>query len=243
MFQAPQGLSAAPAALKLDAGKPADAAWIAPPPAGPAGPGEDVQTFSLQARADVQWEGVKLSLTDSKTLWPSVPRWWVVGPFDNKGDATVDTPQPPEKGPIDLKAGDPGKGGRTVQWQRCQRPADLPAGQENVLDFEKLLGGPADNASVYALTFVESPADAEAVLSLGSDDGVVAWVNGLRVHAKLASRGYRSMEDVVPVRLHKGRNELLVKVTQTSGGWKFCAHLLDKAGQPLPGVTYTLNPK
>lgn len=75
----------------------------------------------------------------------------------------------------------------------------------------------------YALTTLNSPADQDAELMLGSDDGFALWLNGEAIGASLEiGRGLTVDADRVPVRLRKGRNVLLVKITQMGGEWGFC---------------------
>ena len=73
----------------------------------------------------------------------------------------------------------------------------------------------------------------EAVLKVGSDDGIICWVNGEKVHENLALRGLKVDEDEVKVHLKKGSNVFLVKVCESAGGWAFCARLEDEQGRPL----------
>ena len=221
-----------PVALTADRGA-LCARWDAPALAQPSPAG-------LHARAAIRWRGVDLLMSARRTVCPSVPRWWVIGPFHNFGGGTADTVRSIEREPIRLDAAESGKNGVQVRWRKCERPGSLPADAENVVDFGKLLGG--QNVAAYAAVWVRSDRDADAALAVGSDDGVVVWLNGRRVHQKLTTRGYRSMEDRVEVRLNKGTNLLLVKVTQGGGEWRFCAHLLDRQAGPLAGVEYLLDP-
>ncbi|MGB2822889.1 MAG: hypothetical protein WBF17_18040, partial [Phycisphaerae bacterium] len=164
----------------------------------------------------------------------------VIGPFDNRGGERNDIAHPVESGPVRLDAEYAGRRGKKVRWRRCERPSDLAPGDEHIVDFEKLYGG--ENAAAYASTWIDSDRQADAILALGSDDGVVVWLDGTRIHTNLLERGYRPMEDEVPLRLRKGRNRLLIKVTQGGGDWRFCGHLLDRKGDPLPGVRCVLEP-
>ncbi|MBI3828488.1 MAG: hypothetical protein HY291_03170 [Planctomycetes bacterium] len=75
---------------------------------------------------------------------------------------------------------------------------------------------------------------------MGSDDGVVAWLNGERVHADLRPRGFRYGEGYVPIKLKQGRNLLLLKITQATGAWCFSAGLEDAEGRALRDVVPTL---
>ena len=96
--------------------------------------------------------------------------------------------------------------------------------------------------AVVHLGAISSPNERDAVLALGSDDGVVVWLDGKRAHTNLVPRGYSSREDRVPIRLKAGRNALLLKITQGGGGWCFGAHLEDARGGPLEGVKTSLDP-
>jgi alpha-mannosidase len=77
-----------------------------------------------------------------------------------------------------------------------------------------------------------------AVLALGSDDGLAAWLNGALVFSLDAGRACRRDEDLVPVTLLEGWNRLLVKVTQYQGGWQFAARVLRPDGSVLPGLAF-----
>jgi hypothetical protein len=75
----------------------------------------------------------------------------------------------------------------------------------------------------YALTVLHSPVDQDAELLLGSDDGFAVWLNGSQVGANLEVGRWVAVDsDRFPVRLQKGRNVLLVKISQMIGEWGFC---------------------
>jgi wyosine [tRNA(Phe)-imidazoG37] synthetase (radical SAM superfamily)/lysophospholipase L1-like esterase len=75
----------------------------------------------------------------------------------------------------------------------------------------------------YALTMLESPIDQDAELLLGSDDGFAVWLNGEQVGANLdVGRWLAPDSDKFRAKVRKGRNVLLVKITQVSGEWGFC---------------------
>jgi hypothetical protein len=196
--------------------------------------------LTFTASFELRWRGETIPLNLTRVFSEtSVPCWWTIGPFDNKGDGTVDTPQPVERDPVDTKKTYGGAGGRTIAWQKAERPAAARVTDEFVLDYASRYGG--TNVSAYALVWVKSPRDTDAVLALGSDDGVVAWLNGERVHKNMVARGYASKQDRVPVHLKAGRNTLLVKVAQGDGGWALGAHVLHRNGDPINGITYTLD--
>ncbi len=54
---------------------------------------------------------------------------------------------------------------------------------------------------------------------VGSDDGIKIWLNGKVVLAHNTMRPFVKDQDQVEVKLVKGENRLLLKVTQNNQGW------------------------
>ncbi len=96
--------------------------------------------------------------------------------------------------------------------------------------------GPAENSVAYLRSMLWSDQQQKAHLEIGSDDGVKVWLNGQVVHANNVMRGFTAGEDKVYVTLKKGWNELLLKVTQGSGGWVVCVRLAGPNGEMLNNV-------
>ena len=71
---------------------------------------------------------------------------------------------------------------------------------------------------------------------LGSDDGVKAWLNGEVVHSNNMDRGEAADQDTAPIRLKKGVNQLLLKITQGGGGLSACARIVGSDGLPMAGL-------
>ena len=86
------------------------------------------------------------------------------------------------------------------------------------------------------LETVESGKDQDVVLTFGSDDGVKAWLNGAVVHGNNLDRGLVADQDTADIRLRKGTNDLMLKVTQGGGGWAVCARIVGVDGRLLPGL-------
>lgn len=80
----------------------------------------------------------------------------------------------------------------------------------------------------YAYCVVNSPDDREAILSFGSDDGYKIWLNHHLVAAANVQRGIKIDENKFPVSLKKGRNPLLVKVYQNTGGYGFVLRFISR---------------
>ena len=102
---------------------------------------------------------------------------------------------------------------RTFTWQRVEA-------RDGLVDF-----GAHDYSVGYAWTEFESPSAIDAWLGLGSDDGVKSWLNGQLVSDRWIRRMSRLDDDVVPLRLKKGKNQLLIKIQNATGDWSFIARL------------------
>lgn len=67
--------------------------------------------------------------------------------------------------------------------------------------------------------------DRDAWLGIGSDDGVKVWVNGELVNDQWIRRISRLDDDVIPLKLRKGKNPILIKIQNMQGHWSFTARL------------------
>ncbi len=156
--------------------------------------------------------------------------WKIFGPIPAKADEGFATSYPPEER-IDFDQTFE-KDGVVAKW------FDLPytwPNYEGVLFLEERLE-PASFAGIYAYTVLFSDVEQEALLKFGTDDTITAWFNGEKIINKNTRRGVTVDEDIVPVRLKAGANEVLLKVWNEEGGWGFIMRLTDKDGNPLPGV-------
>jgi putative heme-binding domain-containing protein len=135
--------------------------------------------------------------------------WKMIGPFPNDDKA-----YPPE---TELKFDATYKGaGKDVKWSERKGNAQL----FGKVDLQKLY---SPNTDVVAYGYAEIQADAErdAVLEVGSDDSIVIWLNGKKVHEFLGDRGWKHDADHVKVHLVAGKNTLLIKCGNHSGPWEF----------------------
>jgi len=107
--------------------------------------------------------------------------------------------------------------GETLTWKRITPYYGL-------VDFIGNSGN-LDYRIGYAWTEVEVPADTDGWLGIGSDDGLKVWVNGELVDDKWQARTSRLDDEVVPVRLKKGANRILIKIQNVKGLWSFTCRL------------------
>lgn len=155
-------------------------------------------------------------------------RWQYAGPYACDGcnaERLFGVPFAPEPGGPD----------GPVRWRvLTARSHDDPW----VFDFTQISREP--HRCIYVRTRLESPDRRDAVLHLGSDDGVKVWLNGRLVHSHLVFRPVRAGEDTVRIMLRQGPNELLLKVVQGYGGWGFACSLTDAAGRPFDDLRLAL---
>jgi hypothetical protein len=81
----------------------------------------------------------------------------------------------------------------------------------------------------YAWTEIEVPEDRTAWLGFGSDDGVKIWLNGEVLLEKWTQRSLMTDEDLLPLQLKKGKNQLMLKVQNIWGEWSFACRLRVRA--------------
>ena len=90
----------------------------------------------------------------------------------------------------------------------------------------------------YAFTYVYSTVQQDAVLWVGSDDGIKIWLNGEEVMSEALTGSHRIAEDRVPVTLQQGENRLLLKVKNDLGSYAFSLLVTDGDGDTSPGIYY-----
>ena len=127
--------------------------------------------------------------------------WQVAGPFADRA------PAPP----------------KDAQWQ-------VAFADQGVLDLGKQLTL-RDNVSGWARTTISSPQAQDAMLWLGSDDGVSVWLNGAKVHEYAEERPALPDQDRIKVRLKQGDNQLLCRVDNAKYDWHLTVRPHDPQGQ------------
>lgn len=153
-----------------------------------------------------------------------ITTWQVCGPYTRAGTAGHDLHQVP----LGPEALDP----KDVKWRTV--PLNSMAGKPWMVDLAKVVGG--QDRAAYLRAFVHSPTDQPVTLELGTDDGVVVWLNAARVHANNTPRPVRPGDDRPRTKLAKGWNEMVLKIAQGSGGWGACARFRTPDGSQLNGL-------
>lgn len=176
--------------------------------------GEEAAMAAAKIRQQIEPAGAKPTAGG-----PFIQDWQVCGPYS----------QPGVTGALKVFeiAFGPEKSGEAVDWK--------PAPKADRVNLAALFPGKTDCAA-YLRTEIVSPQDCDATLLLGSDDGVKAWLNGAVAHSKNTDRNAVRDQDSAPIKLKKGKNVLMLKITQGGGGWSACARVVPAGGTSLAGA-------
>ncbi|MBI5363578.1 MAG: PSD1 domain-containing protein [Planctomycetes bacterium] len=76
---------------------------------------------------------------------------------------------------------------------------------------------PATAGAIFVARDLYAPSERELELALGSDDGLVLYLDGREVFRREVDRGLAPDQDRTKVQLHRGRNVLVMKIVNTAG--------------------------
>ncbi len=159
------------------------------------------QTDELTA-AQLAWEDDVAAKLDTAAEFSP---WQMIGPFKaGSFDEAHDKAFGPENG-VDLKQRIAGQ-----TWKPAEQFVD---GQIHNLS--------GDNSATYLFRTVKVATETKVKLSLGSDDSIVVWLNGEKIHENRVQRAVAADQDSVEASLKAGENQLLLKVSNGAGGYGF----------------------
>jgi len=162
---------------------------------------------------------------DMASIRGFVREWWVIGPFPNEEWSAWDKVFFPEQEIALDKQYE--LDGQKLVWQKQTT--------DQMLDLLTPFGGlpNAELKACYAYAELVVDEAQPVTLKIGSDDGVIAWLNGDRVHEHKVDRGAKVDEDLAQGNVKVGVNRLLCKVFNNRGGWNLCVRLCDAKGRAL----------
>jgi hypothetical protein len=88
----------------------------------------------------------------------------------------------------------------------------------------------------YSACWLESDAEKDVEIRVGSDDGYRLWLGGKRIQEVRDRRGSERDRDTIPVKLAAGKQLLLIKVFNVDGNYEFMLRVTTPDGQRAPGV-------
>ena len=159
-----------------------------------------------------------------------IKEWLVLGPFfpedletdflaSANGEALVN----PEPGDTVTTAE-----GKTLTWTVYRT-------EGNIINLKRAIGK-HETAVCYAFCLLESDEGSDSEIRIGSDDSVVVFLNGDKVHTQPAKRPILVDEDRITVSLRPGKNRCLVKVSNEFQKWELAARVLPPTRAVIAGV-------
>ena len=112
--------------------------------------------------------------------------------------------------------------GKLYEWQSFKSTTD-------VIDLDQHYNQ-KDFAAAFAVAELKADKETKTFLAVGSDDGIRIWLNGKLIHDNWVPRGLTKDEDIIPITLTAGSNQIFIKVQDMQGGWSFASRLLDADG-------------
>jgi len=151
-------------------------------------------------------------------------QWLVAGPLvKSPSRAHLGSARPGV--PLTLGAG---RLRRTVRWRILQSPS----ARMNLRRLLHLRKKHVPRTALLGLVLHTSRAQT-VYLHLGHDDGIQVWLNGRSRLMIAGASTYEADHRLVPLRLGKGKNRLVVRLSGSKGAWRFRARLTGADHQPL----------
>ncbi|MBO0698178.1 MAG: c-type cytochrome [Zavarzinella sp.] len=146
-----------------------------------------------------------------KTASLTPDAWHVLGPFTNDAsDSALDRAYDIESVKA-IELDRPVKGPKgALRWN----PVHVTS--TGYLDLMAYYAGKSAMSMSYLYRVIESPADQDATILFGNDDGVKIWVNGEKVFENRDHFAATPARHQIPVKLKKGPNPILIKIVNGS---------------------------
>ena len=199
-----------------------------------------------EAKAAVAVKGPALGPYNFTANWMDEPgfitNWLIVGPFPNPGERpdnngfNVDYLKScggesgcvPANG-MEIKKDD----GTVLKWTPYQSTAtDISFFAVESLKLEPQ----QEDILVYCACWLDSDADKDVELRVGSDDGYKLWLNNKFVAEQNVYRAMEMDQETYKVKLNKGMNLVLIKVCQDWGEYGFMLRVVGADGKAVPGI-------
>ena len=159
-----------------------------------------------------------------------IKEWLVLGPFFPEDLETDFLASANGEAFVNAKPGDTvtTAEGKTLTWAVYRSP-------EIIVNLQHALGR-HEQAVCYVFCLLESDKGGDAEILVGSDDGVVVFLNGQRVHTYLVGRSVIVDGDRVAVSLRPGKNRCLVKISNGIQDWGLTMRVFPPTRAVIAGV-------
>lgn len=190
-------------------------------------PGEEI-TLRLRHESEHTAHALgrfRLSASPSRAVakWaaPALGAWDYLGliPSDAPNNELISTPSPAEEGY------DPARsyGDGALKWVEKPEWAD---GQVIIFDTK-------DKGFHYLHRKIQVEAATSVTLSLGSNDAIKVWLNGIEKFSNNVGRGVGPDQDRVTLFLEEGSHDLMLKIANYGGESAYYFQMVDDGGQGL----------
>jgi hypothetical protein len=167
----------------------------------------------------------KINRLGNPTQWVFVDSWYLLGPFDNAGRASIEKKFPPET-VVDLDATYAGKENQSIRWEFCQSGAaritpafpNIRPERRNYTDSGKdMTARGLEYIIYYAYTELHFETPQDLWIAVGSDDYSKLWIEDQLVWASgKEQKSWRADEGYRKVHFKAGVNRILFRV---ENGW------------------------
>jgi hypothetical protein len=184
--------------------------------------------FEIRTTPDAPWE------RHLPPMPPDTLTKWSISPSYDALARNLERPlAPSESDAIHWQAVEAEPPGFVVLYRYLEAPHPAVTFQG---DFSKRLDPQPGMKVVYARTTIDSDRDQVKKLYIGYSDDVSVFLNGKILYRGRSAQGFRDPgflgivnpeNDAVYLPLKKGRNELMLEVSELGGGWGFICRLAD----------------
>ena len=159
-----------------------------------------------------------------------IKEWLVLGPFFPENLETDFLASVNGEALANPKPGDTVTiaGGKTLTWTEFRS-------EGNLINLLHAVGNHQE-AVCYTFCLLESEQGGDGEILVGSDDGVVVFLNGHKVHTQPVRRPIVVDEDRVAVSLRPGKNRCLMKIANGHQNWALTARVFPSTRAVIAGV-------
>lgn len=171
------------------------------------------QNFLLAQTKSVEAKGYDKASYNASQVGKFIKTWLVAGPVPVSNDTLEPTDSLQEKVfQTDIISGVnvvPNKPVPPVLIKEKNFNWQLISLEGDIIDLDTFYKG-KDFVYAYALAEIKAPTSQNVMLGVGSDDGIKVWLNGKLVHDNWIPRGVNKDDDLIPLKLVKGSNQVLL---------------------------------
>lgn len=160
----------------------------------------------------------------------AIDKWQYCGVFENLNGSGLDTEYEAEYYAKNDKTFNANSNG-VINWYIPQ----IPQNEGYHFYYNESEYG---NGIIYAQTFVESPADMQAVLNLGASGPLKVFLNDVEIYVNDKIKSTDLNAYLVKFNLKKGMNRLVVKSSTIGSSDYFFASITDESQKTIPGLVF-----